>query len=74
MILLAIPLPIMSEVPLTFISRGPRNGADFFFIISTPGTIPKLASRLFTFDPAFTLTTVRISPLSQSVKHFIKDG
>lgn len=73
MILLARPLPITSEVPLTIISRGPRNGADLFFIICTPGTIPKLASRLFALDPAFTLITVRISPLSQSVKHFIKD-
>ena len=73
MILLAIPLPITNDVPLTFISRGPCNGADLFFIISTPGTIPKLASRFFALLPAFTLITVTISPLLHSVKHFIKD-
>ena len=72
MILDAIPLPITNEVPFTLISSGPFSGADFFFTIFTPGTIPKLASRLFALIPAFTLRTVTISPFSHSIKHFTK--
>ena len=63
MIFSAKPLPNTREDPFTIISSGPFNGADFFLIILTPGNIPKLARRLFAFDPAFTLTTITTSPL-----------
>ena len=69
MIFSARPLPMTSEVPFTIISRGPLKGADFFFNIFTPGTIPKFARRLFALCPAFTLITVTISPLLHSVRH-----
>ena len=69
MIFSAKPLPITREDPFTITSTGPLNGADFFFIILVPGTIPKLARRLFAFNPAFTLTTMTTSPLLHSVRH-----
>lgn len=70
MIFSAKPLPITREDPFTITSIGPLNGADFCLIILVPGTIPKLARRLFAFDPAFTLTTTTTLPLSHSVRHF----
>ena len=47
MIFAAKPLPITNEDPLTIICKGPFIGADFFFLIFTPGIIPKFARRLF---------------------------
>lgn len=73
MIFAAKPLPITSEEPFTVISKGPLNGADFFFINFAPGTIPKLARRLFALKPAFTLTTITTSPFLHSVKHLSND-
>lgn len=72
MIFDARPLPITNDVPFTIISKGPLNGADFFFNIFIPGTTPKLARRLFAFIPAFTRNTVTSSPFSHSVKHLIR--
>ena len=70
MIFSAKPLPITREDPFTISSTGPLNGADFFLIILALGTIPKLARRLFAFDPAFTLTTATTLSFSHSVRHF----
>jgi hypothetical protein len=74
MIFSAKPLPITREVPFTIISRGPFKGADFFFMIFTPGKIPKLARRLFALIPALTLTISTISPFSHSVRHLNNDS
>ena len=71
MIFAAKPLPITNEDPFTIICNGPFIGADFFFLIFTPGTIPKCARRLFALEPALTLITVTSSSFLHSVKHLI---
>jgi hypothetical protein len=67
----AKPLPMTSDEPLTFISIGPRKGAFFIFFTFTPGTIPKLASRVFALYPALTLNTITSSPLAHSVRYIV---
>jgi hypothetical protein len=69
MIFSARPLPITRDEPLTIISSGPLKGAAFFFLIFTPGTIPRSARRFLALKPAFTFTTSTTSPLLHSVKH-----
>ena len=67
----AKPLPRTSDEPLTLISIGPRKGAFFIFLTFTPGTIPKLARRVFALYPAFTLNTITSSSLSHSVRYVV---
>lgn len=70
-ILEAKPLPKTKDVPFTIILIGPRNGADFFLIIFTPGTIPRCAKRIFAPCPALTPKTISSVPSSHSVRHLI---